>query len=345
MAGLAEAAARVFASNRYTFQYALPSPKLKLAICRLMLDRGVECSPEQVFLTSGAQQGLSLLARLLLDPGAMVFEEALSYPGFQQSIDSYSPSVVTIPTRSTSGIDVDSLEQQLASGKRPALVYLMADGHNPLGVTMPFSNRQRLANLAREFRVPVIEDDPYGFLQYDGKGIPPIRALESEWIYYVGSFSKLLAPALRVGWLIVPVALIQTLGTIKEAADINMNTFTQWVVAEFLEMGGLPAHLAHVCQEYDIRRRAMQSALLTEFPEHCSWQMPGTGVFFWIDLPQSLNASDILQIALDREHVAFLPAEAFSRGKRSNGMRLNFSGCNTKLINEGVRRIATAMKY
>jgi 2-aminoadipate transaminase len=344
IAALSEASSRVFASGRDAFQYTVPCPKLKHAISRHMAARGVDCSPHEILLTVGAQQGLSLLCRMLLDSDAVIVEEAYTYTGFQQAAEPYSPRVISNPTDVATGINLDSLEEMLSTGIRPAFLYVMADGHNPLGATMPLQNRQRLAQLAREFRMPVIEDDPYGFLTYDGSPIPPIRAFESEWVYYVGSLSKLLAPSLRVGWIVGPASMMQTLAVVKEASDINMSNFAQWVVAEFLEMGCLPTHVNCLLQEYGDRRRVMNSALAAEFPEYCHWRIPHSGVFFWIELPAAMNGSDLLRAALEQEHVAFLPAEGFSRGHRVNGLRLNFSRHNRDLINEAVHRIGKVIK-
>lgn len=343
-ADLTEAASRVLKDNRQSLQYRLPPETLKAEICRHMAARGVECSPDQVLITNGAQQGLSLLVRLLLDPGADIFEEEFSYTAFQQIVDPFAPRITTIPSNSNSGIDVDALEESLARGLRPAFLYMMADGHNPLAVTVPRDNRQRIADLAREFHVPVIEDDPYGCLQYSAGGIPPIRAFESDWVYYVGSFSKLLAPALRVGWVVVPRSLIPPLSVVKEAADINTGTFAQWVVAEYLATGALTSHTQELCREYGMRRNAMHQALEMSLPDHCAWRVPPNGVFFWIDLPASLNATELLPIALREEKVAFLPAEAFSRGTRTNGMRLNFSRCDAVQITEACRRLGRVVE-
>ena len=152
-----------------------------------------------------------------------------------------------------------------------------------------------------------------------------------------------MAPALRVGWLVIPDALVQTLTVIKEASDINMNSFAQWVGAEFLEMVGLPSHLDRLREKYGARRHAMNSGPVVEFPRFCRWQVPRSGIFLWAEMPEGMIASDILKNALDLERVAFLPAEAFSRGQQANGMRLNFSRCNSELLFDGIRRIASAM--
>jgi 2-aminoadipate transaminase len=340
---LAEASARVSAANPNVLQYTLPSEELKDHICRHMRSRGVECSTGNIFLTVGAQEGLSLLARLLLDPGASIFEEEFSYPAFQQTVEPYSPNVIAIPSSSSTGIDVDALAQALEYGPRPALVYLMTDGHNPLGATVPIENRERLAGLAREFRVPIIEDDPYGSLCYEGNGIPPLRALERDWVYYVGSFSKILAPSLRIGWLVVPHELIQPLSIVKEACNLNLSTFAQWIVSEYLETDPLPLHIQALRTEYGSRRDAMETALRATFPGYCRWHTPTTGVFFWIDLPETINATELLRTAIECERVAFIPAEAFSRGRHLNGMRLNFSRCTPNRIEEAVARIASLL--
>jgi 2-aminoadipate transaminase len=341
---LTEASLRVLRSNPLACQYAPPSPKLKATICELMARRGVDCSPDQVVLTVGAQQGVSLLLRLLLAPGGIIMEERLSYTGFQHATCPYEPRVLTVPSDSSSGIDLDALERMLVGGVRPAFLYVMADGHNPLGSTMPLENRVRLTYLAREFHMPIIEDDPYGLLEYERTPIAAIRSQESRWVYYVGSFSKLLAPALRVGWLVVPFEVIEVVNALKEASDINTSNFAQLIVAEFLEMGAMESHVERLIREYGIRRNAMNAALIAGFPGCCSWKVPRSGVFFWVELPCDLNASDLLKTTVEREHVAFLPAQVFSRGLQSNGIRLNFSRWKADIIDQAVQRIGNAIK-
>jgi 2-aminoadipate transaminase len=232
---------------------------------------------------------------------------------------------------------VDELEKMLRRVARPSLLYLMTDGHNPLGATVPLENRKRVASLAKEFRVPIVEDDPYGSLCYE-EALPPVRAFESDWVYYVGSFSKLLAPSLRIGWLIVPPVLTKLLSIIKESSDLNLSTFAQWVVADYLQRGALPEHIRSLRTAYGVRRAAMDTALRRSFPQQCDWNVPRSGVFYWVDLPQSVDAGELLPLAIQKG-VAFLPAEAFSRGKHRNGMRLNFSRCNPEAISEAVDRL------
>jgi 2-aminoadipate transaminase len=342
MEAFRESAARVLGSNRNSLQYSLPCDALKVQICKHMADRGVNCFPDNVFLTSGAQQGLSLLARLLIDPGACVLEEEYSYTAFQQAIEPYTPNVIQIPSGTGEGIDVDALDSVLRRGGRPAFLYLMTDGHNPLGATVPLENRKRLASLAAEFGIPVVEDDPYGSLSYE-RELPPLRAFESNWVYYVGSLSKLLAPSLRIGWLIVPAPLGRLLSIIKEASDLNLSTLSQWIAADYLESGALPEHIRLLRTNYGIRRSAMDAAMRRFFPAQCHWSVPDSGVFYWVNLPEWLDASELLPVAI-QNRVAFLPAEAFSRGKHRNGIRLNFSRCSPDEITEGICRLGTVLR-
>jgi len=341
----AEASARALGRHRNVLQYGLPCERLKRQICAHMAQRGVDCSPDRIFLTGGAQQGMHLLAGLLLDRRSAVLEEELTYPGFQQAIDRYDPDIITIPCTTREGLVVEAVERAFARVPRPALLYIMTDGHNPLGVSLDLEKRRRLALLAREYHVPICEDDAYGFLCYEEARLPPVRAAEDEWVYYIGSFAKVLAPSLRVGWLVVPPDLMRPLSVLKEAWDINTSSYTQWMLAEYLDTGALPAHIQSLCVAYRAKRDAMHAALCAAMPPGCRWTLPSNGVFVWIDLPDGVDASALLNEAIQRERVAFLPAEAFSRGRRRNGMRLNFSHCTIAEIAEAVARIGRMLRF
>jgi 2-aminoadipate transaminase len=217
----------------------MPGEQIKQSVVQIMAQRGVICSPEQVFLTSGAQQGMSLLSRLLLDRHAPIVVEETIYSGILQAVEPLQPRILSVPTHPETGMDLDAVEAHLISGQRPAFMYAISDGHNPLGVSLSLEKRQRLVEIARRYGVPILEDDAYGFLCYDGEPLPPLRALEPDWVFYIGSFSKILAPALRVGWVILPEALVPVLSALKEGSDINTATFSQRTVAAYLEMGEL----------------------------------------------------------------------------------------------------------
>lgn len=346
-AGLAEAAAKVMAEEPLALQYRPTLEPLRRQVVALMARRGVTCVPEQVFLTAGGQQGMSLLTRLLLDPGGTVLVEDRVYSGFQQVLDPFQPKRLTVPAHPETGIDVDAVRALLERGERPALLYTMSDGHNPLGVSMPLESRQRLVALAREHRLPIIEDDAYGLLQYEPQTLPALRGLEDRWVYYVGSFSKVLAPALRVGWVVVPEAMVGRLATVKEASDIDTTTFAQRVVLAFLESGGLPAHLEQLRAGYRERRDTLLAALERHLAPHgARWTKPACGMFVWVEFPDRVDTTVLLGRALEEVQVAFLPGQAFSvAGGRtaSHGLRLNFSHAEPAVIEEAVSRLGRVL--
>jgi 2-aminoadipate transaminase len=341
----AEAAGRARAADPFALQYGFPHGRLKEHVVELMRRRGVRCRPEQILLTTGAQQGVSLLVRLLLDHGGRVLCEELVYTGFRQAVEPYQPTLLTVPTDAETGIDLDAVERTLRA-TRPPLIYVIADGHNPLCVSLSAAKRERLVALAREYGVPVIEDDPYGFICYDeGRRRPPLRALDDEWVFYVGTFSKVLAPALRVGWLVVPETLMPQLSVIKEASDINTCTFSQRAISAYLDAGHLDAHAEKLRREYRARRDAMLSALGEHFPAGSRWHEPAHGLFVWAELPEAVDMAALLKSAVETERVAFIPGEAFAARPHagpSRGMRLNFSNNSPERIAEGIARLGRA---
>ena len=346
-AALAEAAERVLSVNTVALQYSPPLQSLKQHVRELMKQRGVNCREEQIFLTAGAQQGMSLLSRLLLEPGGSVITEELIYTGFQQVLEPFQPRVLTVSTDAETGMDVDAVEQCLSgSVRRPSFIYAITDGHNPLSVRLHPSKRARLVELAEQYHVPIIEDDAYGFLCYENP-LPPLRALSERWVFYVGSFSKILAPALRVGWLVVPEELILPLSVIKESSDIDAAPLSQHIVNTYLDTGQLPARIDMLRTQYGLRRDVMMRALAENFPDAARWTKPDCGFFVWVELPPAVDVDEVFRRAIEDEHVAFIPGHAFSVNNKRSGtpsIRLNFSHPTTARIEEGIPRLARVLK-
>lgn len=343
---LASATERVLSVNAGALQYSPPLQSLKQHVRELMKWRGVDCREEQIFLTAGAQQGMSLLSRLLLEPSGSVITEELIYSGFQQVLEPFQPHVLTVSTDAETGMDVDAVEQYLNGGARPSFIYSITDGHNPLSVRMPPSKRARLVALAEQYRVPIIEDDAYGFLCYENP-LPPLRALSERWVFYVGSFSKILAPALRVGWLVVPEELILPLSVIKESTDVDAAPLSQRIVNAYLDTGGLPAQIEMLRTQYGLRRDTMMHTLAENFPDAARWTKPDCGFFIWVELPPAIDVDELFRRALEDEQVAFIPGHAFSVNNKRSGtpsIRLNFSHPTTARIEEGIPRLARVLK-
>jgi len=339
------AAERVLRGDTGALQYRAPFAPLKEHIVGLMRARGVDCAPEQVFLTSGAQQALALLARVFLHPGGSVIADGLVYMGFQQVVESYAPRVLAAGSDLETGIDVDRVEAYLAAGERPAFLYCITDGHNPLGVSVSLEKRIRLAELARRHRIPLIEDDAYGLLHY-GDPLPPLRAMEDRWVFYVGSFSKVMAPGFRCGWMVAPPELVPVLGCAKDGADIDTSTFAQRLVAEYLAAGGFGAHLDRVRQAYVRKRDTMLDGIRRHFPAGTRFSVPRHGALVWAELPDGYDTGALLLPTLEAERVAYVPGSAFSwdgqQGRR--GMRLNFSFPSIGEIDDGIARLGRALR-
>lgn len=340
-----QATQELLTNNADVLQYMAARPLLKQQIVRIMQMRGVQCRAEQIFLTTGAQQGLSLLAHLLIDPGDPVITETLTYTGMLRILAPLRPKIVTVPTSRQEGVDVHALEQLLRSGMRPALIYLVPDGHNPLGVCLSQEKRHHLAELVRHYQVPLIEDDPYGFLAY-APMLPPIRALEERQVLYVGSFSKVLAPALRIGWIVLPEDLGSKLSAVKEAMDLDSATFAQHVAAQLLQKEDFPAHVRTLQAGYLVRRDTTAAALQSYLPPTVRWTLPANGMYFWLELPPAVDTGALLKHALLTEKVIFMPGQAFCAEEMRptlNGIRVCFSHCPLTDIEEGIRRLARVL--
>lgn len=343
-ASYAQAVTQLLSSNPNALQYGPPSQSLKRNIVELMKRRGVTCQQEQILLTSGAQQGMKLLVNLLLEPGETVLLEETIYSGIVQAIEPLQPDILTVPTAET-GMDIDAVESILCGPKKPALIYVISDGHNPRGVSLSAEKRQRLVALAKSYRVPLLEDDAYGLLSYQEPTLPALKALDEEWVFYIGSLSKILAPGLRVGWIIVPEGIIPKLEVLKESSDVNTTTFTQHSIAAYLDEGYLTPHLEKIRQEYKKRRDAMLQALHTYFPYGVSWHAPDSGFFIWVEMPSTVYTEELLKLSLEREWVAFVPGQAFcvtNDQQATHAMRLSFSHHNVDQITDGIARLARA---
>lgn len=351
----AAACDRVLTGDPNALQYGMPSTRLKGHIVELMRRRGVECSPEEIFLTTGSQQAMDLLGRLLLDPGGVVLLEDKVFDGMRIALRTHVPRFITVPSHSGRGIDVGAVERLLHAGLRPAFLYLVPEGHNPLGISLGEETRRRLLELSAEFGVPILEDDAYGFLNYEQEPLAPLRAEDSERTFYLGSFSKIFAPSLRVGWIVAPRDLMPRLSALKHAADVDTASFAQRALADCLDHLDLPAHLEALRTTYRARRDAVLAALAAHLPggtvagdpgTPVLWHPPESGFYVWLELWPGADAGRVLEVALDHEGVAFTPGEVFSPGDGSarHCLRLSFAGLDEERIGEGIARLARALE-
>lgn len=306
-----------------------------------MASRGVTCTPDEVFITNGNQQGLSILSRVFMDAGDPAVIEDITFTGVQQATIGRGAHIYTVPTDLETGIDTDALESVFAS-VNPRLAVIIPGHHNPLGVSISDEKRARLAALAAQYHVPIIEDDPYSMLRFEGTPQQAVKAYDrAGYVFYLGSFSKMLAPGLRLGWLIAPRDLMPKITIIRESLDLESSTLTQRAVYEFLQRGGLAPHLTRLNAANAQRCAAMLDALDTHLSDLAHWTMPDGGLFVWLTLPAHIDTWVLAERAIHEAGVAFVPGGAFDvHGGSTNCLRLNFSAVNTDSIREGVARLA-----
>jgi 2-aminoadipate transaminase len=299
---------------------------------------------DDILVTTGGQQAIDLVTRTLVDPGDVVIAEAPTYPGAVPCFGSFEADVVQI-AMDADGMRIDELESTLdrlkAEGKRPKFIYTVPTFHNPGGVTMSLPRRKRLVEVAREHELLVVEDNPYGLLRYEGEPLPTLYELDGgEFVIYLGTFSKILAAGLRVGWAVAPGPVFQKLNIAKQAADLCSSSLSQMFVSYYFRTGLWKQQLETYKEIYRRRRDVMLDALAEFFGPEAEWTHPQGGLFLWATLPDYIDTSDLLVRALD-EDVAFVPGRgAYLDGRGGSSMRLNFSGVSEDDIREGVRRIA-----
>jgi 2-aminoadipate transaminase len=347
-------------------------------IVQVMAEEGTAVDPDEVLVTTGGQQVIDLMCKAFIDPGDTIVAEAPTYPGAVPTFDAYQARVVQIEMDSD-GMPIDELEATLdrlaQEGRSPKFIYTIPNFQNPAGVTMSLARRRRLVEVAREREILVLEDNPYGLLRYEAEPLPTLHSLDavaarrggaSDFVVYLGTFSKILSPGVRLGWAVAPRPVLEKLNLCKQGADLCSSPVTQLFVAAYFEestRGGARrgggalsaardedeplwlAHLDSLKALYRTRRDAMLDALAEHFGPAASWTKPQGGLFIWATLPEYIDTTDLLARALESEAVAFVPGRAaYLDGRGASSMRLNFAGVPEEDIREGIRRIGKVLR-
>jgi len=329
---------------------------LREMIARHIARYGINARLENVLITTGSQQALDLLGKLLINPGDRILVEAPTYLGALQAFNLYGAEYLSIPC-DEDGLRTDLLEAVLRFG--PKFMYVLPNFQNPGGFTLSGDRRHELVLLADKYGIPIIEDDPYGQLRYEGEHLPPLVVLDHENlprdsgytlgnVIYLSTFSKTLAPGLRLGWIVAPPEIIAKLVQLKQGSDLHTSTFAQIVAHEIARGNFLDDHVKKLRRVYRERRDVMLQALAQYFPPEVTWTHPKGGLFVWATLPIGIDATELLQEAL-KHNVAFVPGDSFfaMNGQSREGsrhFRLNFSHAKPKEIQEGIRRLSVAIK-
>jgi 2-aminoadipate transaminase len=313
---------------------------------------GISVTEENILITSGSQQALDLIGKVFINPGDRILVEEPTYLGALQAWNAYGAEYVTV-RMDENGMVTDELENALRSGVK--FIYVLPNFQNPTGVTLSAERRQKLLEIADQYGVPVIEDDPYGQLRYEGENLPSIVSMDNEYrrngnseyrgnVIYLSTFSKTLAPGLRLAWVIAPAQVIRKLVQAKQGADLHTSTFNQIVAYEVARGGFIDRHIWLIRRVYGERRNIMLDAMEELFPPGVQWTKPKGGLFLWGMLPKEMDTTEIFKIAVARK-VAFVPgASFFALGGGKNTMRLNFSYSNPDQIQIGIERLANVLK-
>ena len=314
-------------------------PALRDRLSRLMAAEGVQGNPEDMVITTGAQQALDLIGKIFLDPGDLVAVEAPAYVGALSAFGTYEPRYLQIDI-DDDGMVVDLLEEALVRGERPKFVYTCPNFGNPAGVTMSYPRREHLSSLCREAGIPIIEDNPYGMLRFEGESLPSLRTLDPDNVIYLGTVSKVFSPGVRVGWALAEQSVVQRLVLAKEAADLCGSTFTMLLTERyFADDERWRGNLSTLVDIYRSRRDAMLEAIEERFPPGATWTQPAGGFYVWVTLPTWFDTRAMLAAAVERR-VAYVPGTAFyPDGRGGNQMRLAFCHPPVDRIRDGIGRL------
>ena len=317
---------------------------LRTRLLELMAAEGVRADPDDMVITTGAQQALDLVGKIFIDPGDLIAVEAPAYVGALTAFGAYQPRYLQIDIDGD-GMVVDQLEEAFIRGERPKFVYTCPNFGNPSGVTLSYVRRQQLIALCREASIPIVEDNPYGMLRFEGDSLPCLRTLDPENVIYLGTVSKVFSPGVRVGWALAAQSVIQRLTLAKEAADLCGSSFMMLVTERyFSDQERWQTNLSTLVGVYRSRRDAMLDAVAEHFPEGTEWTTPAGGFYVWVTLPAWMDTKAMLAAAVERR-VAYVPGSAFyPDGRGRDQMRLAFCYPPEDRIREGIQRLGALLE-
>jgi 2-aminoadipate transaminase len=320
---------------------------VRVRIAEVMAAEGMDVDPDLVLPTSGGQQAIDLVCKILLNPGDVVIAEAPTYPGAVPTFCSYEADVIQV-TMDRDGMKIDELEATLArldaEGRRPKFIYTIPNFHNPGGVTLSLERRRELIRIAAERELLIVEDNPYGLLRYEGEPLPTLYSLDNDFVIYAGTFSKILSAGVRIGWLVAPPPVRAKLVLGKGSSDLCSSSISQYFIAEYFASVAWQDYVRSLSELYRRRRDVMLDALAEHLPREATWTHPEGGLFVWATLPDYIDTTDLLARAIE-QRVAFVPGRAaYVDGRGGSSMRLNFSGVTEDEIREGIRRLGEVVR-
>lgn len=325
------------------FQYSNSEGFIKLReyIASVYREKDLPVSPENILITNGAQQGLDLLGKVLLNDGDGVIMEEPGYLGAIQAFSLYKPKFSPVAV-SENGMDLNQLKLRVSEGNHK-LVYSVPNFQNPSGITYSAKNREEVSNIIKDKGMFIIEDDPYGDLRFSGDAKPSFKKYLPKQTILLGSFSKTVVPGFRIGWIVAPDAIFEKLLIAKQSSDLHTCHFTQYIIYQYLIKNDINSHIRKVISTYGEQCRSMVESIQAYFPAHVASTRPEGGMFLWVTLPPPLSAMDLFNLAV-KEKVIFVPGDPFYINKKGvNTLRLNFSCVDSETIKTGIKRLGEAI--
>jgi 2-aminoadipate transaminase len=329
----------------HNFQYGATEgvPELRREIAKIMADRGISVSDEELLVTTGSQQALDICAKAFIDKGDYIICESPTYLAAINAFKAYQPKFLDAPM-DDEGIIPEAVEDYIKNYK-VKFMYVIPDFQNPTGRSLSQERRKRLVEIANQYDVLIIEDSPYAELSYDGKPETPLKAYDTEGrVIYLSTFSKIVCPGLRLGWVAAPAKLAEKISLLKQATDLHTNQFSQYIVATYLADNDINAQVDRIRDIYRTKRDAMLDAIEAYFPEGIYYSKPTGGMFIWAELPENIETRPLADEALGYR-IGFVPGDAFyPNGGFYNGMRINFSNASVEEIQTGIKRLGDLIK-
>lgn len=344
---LEEVSVRVLEEDgKAALQYSATDGYLPLRekIAKQMKTLNIDCTAANVMITSGSQQGLEFSGKIFVNEGDVIICESPSYLGAINAFNAYGPKFVDIQM-DQDGMIIEELEKALKENSNVKFIYTIPDFQNPTGITLSLERRKRLIELANQYNIPIIEDNPYGELRFEGEILPSLKSMDTKGlVVHLGTFSKIFCPGLRLGWVIAEPEILQKYLVVKQGADLQCSTIAQREISKFLEMFKLDDHIQNLIKVYRERRNLMLETMKNEFPSNVTFTHPQGGLFAWVEFPEGMNAAEVLKKALE-EKVAFVPGESFyANGGNVNHCRLNYSNMPEDKIVEGIKRLGKVLR-
>jgi 2-aminoadipate transaminase len=326
------------------FQYSLSMGigQLRQLIAKRAVERGTQTTIDNILVVAGAQQGIELIARAFIDPGDYVMVENPTYVGALQAFNYYQAKYVTIEM-DKEGMIVEQVEEKLRKF-RPKLIYTVSNFQNPTGITMSLERRRALVDAAIKYNVPIVDDNPYGDIRFSGERVPTLKSYGGDEVIALRSFSKVVSPGLRLGWINGPSSIMAQFEKVKQCTDLHTSSFGQYVIYEYVNQGLLEPQIERIKADYLAKRNCMTQAMEQHFPVEVTWTKPEGGLFLWVQLPKQMSASQLLPKAIDQKVAYVYGSPFFANGGGDNCLRLNFTNATLELIVEGIKRLGKLFK-